>query len=656
MAYVSDNFNRSNGSLGANWSAVVPWSDVNSDVSTAGIQLLSSAFAPTSTAGNAAYAAWGTGWNIGSFGNNQWASASIAVIAPFTSVVAITACTSTGGTSTYTYTLTSGAALLVKQQFYITGMQNSGNNSPLGGFQITSLGVGTFSVANASPGANESGSSGTGNSPSDSICGVAVRCSAGGNAYVIQVGTNSSVAGNNGGTPGDNRVYCVELWKVVAGTSTYLTGFDEGTLTVIPDVVGSVYTLSAVGSTLSVYKNGLQLIRTTDSSLASGSPGVGIWSVNGVGEWSNPTVYSVGNSGTQWTNFQCGDYTATNIPYFDDFIGTDTTDLHTYNANWIENSGTFEIRDTTDTYGVESATQVGGNTLASWQGATLNNDQWAQTTIYTLSSGSSVGPAVRVATSGNTGYFYRGSGASARVLYRINAGSYTLLGTGTTHVNAVGDVLRLVVIGSTLYCYVNGVLDTFGAIVDASPLTSGFAGVQGVAACIGACFQCGNAGISGNVGVANSSVALTGTSTATVTADANGNYSFPSLLSGTYTITPSATGKTFTPSSLSVTLAQGTLFPSGENANASSGGFIGWSSLDSRVAVSGFGPGANTGIADTQGNEIFSAQDPPNPPFAGNSQTSDNSAIPPKDCRVAGAPKDCRVNVPVNSRVNPLGI
>lgn len=80
---------------------------------------------------------------------------------------------------------------------------------------------------------------------------------------------------------------------------------------------------------------------------------------------------------------------------------------------------------------------------------------------------------------------------------------------------------------------------------------------------------------------------------------------------------------------------------------------VGWSPLDCRQAVTNFGPAANTGVGDTQGNDIFSATNPPNPPFTGNSQASDNSAIPPADCRVAGSPKDCRVNIPVNSRVNP---
>lgn len=80
------------------------------------------------------------------------------------------------------------------------------------------------------------------------------------------------------------------------------------------------------------------------------------------------------------------------------------------------------------------------------------------------------------------------------------------------------------------------------------------------------------------------------------------------------------------------------------------GGAVGWSPVDSRQAVPGFGPSANTGIVDEQGNVIYSAQ---KPPFTGNSQVSDNSAIPPVDSRTVGAPVDSRVSIPENSRVAP---
>ena len=47
---------------------------------------------------------------------------------------------------------------------------------------------------------------------------------------------------------------------------------------------------------------------------------------------------------------------------------------------------------------------------------------------------------------------------------------------------------------------------------------------------------------------------LTGSATATVTADASGNYSFPGLANGSYTVTPVHTGWAFTPASRTVTI------------------------------------------------------------------------------------------------------
>jgi hypothetical protein len=64
--------------------------------------------------------------------------------------------------------------------------------------------------------------------------------------------------------------------------------------------------------------------------------------------------------------------------------------------------------------------------------------------------------------------------------------------------------------------------------------------------------------ISGNISPASSGsgalVTLSGSSSATVTADSSGNYSFAGLANGTYTVTPSMAGITFSPASQSVTI------------------------------------------------------------------------------------------------------
>jgi len=61
-------------------------------------------------------------------------------------------------------------------------------------------------------------------------------------------------------------------------------------------------------------------------------------------------------------------------------------------------------------------------------------------------------------------------------------------------------------------------------------------------------------GISGSVGLASATVALTGKSSTSVTTSSTGAYSFSGLLPGSYTITPSLSGYAFTPENRSTTI------------------------------------------------------------------------------------------------------
>jgi len=77
---------------------------------------------------------------------------------------------------------------------------------------------------------------------------------------------------------------------------------------------------------------------------------------------------------------------------------------------------------------------------------------------------------------------------------------------------------------------------------------------KGTCSCTGGTVNSGTAtySISGTISGAGGSAAtvnLTGAATAAVTADASGNYSFPPMPSGSYTVTPSNAGFTFTPAS-----------------------------------------------------------------------------------------------------------
>lgn len=70
--------------------------------------------------------------------------------------------------------------------------------------------------------------------------------------------------------------------------------------------------------------------------------------------------------------------------------------------------------------------------------------------------------------------------------------------------------------------------------------------------------------LSGSAGIGSATVSLTGASSATTTASSTGAYSFSTLAPGNYTITPSLSGYTFSPTSQSATIT---------NANVSSVNF-----------------------------------------------------------------------------------
>ena len=489
--FVTDNFLRPDGALGGNWGTVFPFADsaALNPTPTGGIQLKSHAFAPITSGGDAALCSY-TG---ATFANDQWACAQIATIAPFIFQGTISACSSSAGTSTYTYALTIGSALVVGQWIYVTGMTNSGNNSSVG-FKITGLGVNTFSVSNASPGANESGSSGTGTIASDSICGVAVRCSSNGqNGYVLQFGTNSAAQAGSG-TPVDQRVYTRELWKLVSGVAT-LIAIQEPVPTTVPDTVGDVYAIKVQGTSLQAFKNGVVLTlhdvasntnktTFTDSDLSSGSPGIGTWSLSGSGTWTNPPTYGAGNAGTSWTNFQGGDATVTSYvtvgtdslteyAFISDSIAYSNGDLHTKNANWVyEGSSAFTVSGNKVYY----ATTAQNPGFAYRSDAAAGPDQWAQCSmVITAASGTqNCGPAVRISASQQSAYYVSAANNLMRLSKIVN-GTATSLGTSGTFPVTNSNIL-LTALGSTISVFMAGV--KLIEVTD-TDLTTGNAGISG---------------------------------------------------------------------------------------------------------------------------------------------------------------------------------
>lgn len=491
MPAISDNFVRTNGVLGGNWSAVVP---SNIDAPGAlnppggGILISNNGFGPINASATDGLAFW-TGQ---AFGNDQWAFCQVKTVAAPTAVLSITAVSGSSSTWTYTYTVSSGSvtAPISGGALYviIAGMQNAGNN---GHFTATTFGSGTFTVTNAS-GVVESGSTGTGTCPSDSGGGVILRGSSvnGGNGYIFQAGTNSF--------SGDGRTGYHELWKIVNGVGTTLA---DGVT--IPPSIGDVLGLTVIGTTLRAFVNGVQVLTVTDSSLSSGVPGIFTFSLSGPDEynwskWSSAGALGTppGNNGTTFNNFQAGDSIGVLTQLVSDSMTEGTTltqvaadsfqrgTVGNLGVNWSVNSteggGGFQL-----VANLVETTANAKHTYGYWGGGqTFDNDQYSEFTINTLAASNFTGPGVRMtstATHGGTngdGYLIQisaalGSSGSVVILKR-SGGVQSTLATYTSKTINVGDVIRISAVGTTISAFQNGV--SLGTPATDSVIISGLPG------------------------------------------------------------------------------------------------------------------------------------------------------------------------------------
>jgi len=167
------------------------------------------------------------------------------------------------------------------------------------------------------------------------------------------------------------------------------------------------------------------------------------------------------------------------LPATDAFTNTGGTAvaLTTYSANWSYSTGTFNVDATGDNAYSTTSGNEGG---AYWNADSFSADQYAQVTLSALTSGIAVGAAVRASAGGNYyGCYLEGT---TYYLFRMNAGSWTQLDTGTQSFSD-GDALRLQVTGTNPCALVmlrNGV--QFGSTYndsDGARLTSGAAGICG---------------------------------------------------------------------------------------------------------------------------------------------------------------------------------
>jgi hypothetical protein len=389
------------------------------------------------------------------------------------------------------------------------------------------------------------------------------------------------------------------VYKNVAGVQTQL-------FTLPAAAVGDIWTLTAVGTTISCYQNGVLVGSATNAQISSGIPGVFLFD----------STANADTTTSQWVGGNAVDNGAS------------------LSSNWttISGMGALEILS-----GALVQSTVTGLAGAAYTGTTFGNNQWAEITLSTLATNNSIYPAVRVQSNGACYVFTvngpLGSSNSTGYFGRLSSsGVLTKIGAPLTWTPSAGDKVRLSVIQGSdgspvLQAFQNGFLvwtmqdytNTIGSggnpgVVFQAP-AGGNAQISGFSAGNSAViptYVTGTYSITGRVygtqtysnGVILSTpktfgikvtwtpspshfgnlitlpktfgnqvqwspaanhfgakrpgtgvtVTLSGTGSGSTTTDEFGDYSFTGLAAGTYTVTPSQAGYTFDPISTTFTI------------------------------------------------------------------------------------------------------
>jgi outer membrane protein assembly factor BamB len=177
------------------------------------------------------------------------------------------------------------------------------------------------------------------------------------------------------------------------------------------------------------------------------------------------------------------------------------------------------------------------------------------------------------------------------VIHSYNANTGTELWHSGTNYGSVATFAAPIVAGGKLYA---GSWTSFsgGGIVGAFSLPAASFTISGT--------------VSPSASGSGTLLALSGAASASATADSSGNYSFAGLANGTYTVTPSKTGFTFSPPSQTVTVNNGNMPAVNFAATAqtwSISGNVSANGANANVALSG--PASASTTADSSGNYSF---------------------------------------------------
>jgi Chitobiase/beta-hexosaminidase C-terminal domain len=248
---------------------------------------------------------------------------------------------------------------------------------------------------------------------------------------------------------------------------------------------------------------------------------------------------------------------------------------------------------------------------AALTGPTLKADQYAEFTIGQVTANTLCSATVRLLGDLAHGYFRLTVRANGKWSV-VDGGSGTTILSGSGLTVAVNDVFRLAAYGSpiSVEAYQNGTL--LGAAPPSTTVTRGlFQELQvsdlggspspshiGISKYVAGNVEVGSS-ITGNAGVAGATVTYSGTASGSVTADGSGNYEIDNLANGSYTITPSKSTYSFSPTSQGVTISgtdvTGVDFTAIPNTISGNAGIAG-----ATVAWTGTASGSTT--ADGSGN------------------------------------------------------
>ena len=222
----------------------------------------------------------------------------------------------------------------------------------------------------------------------------------------------------------------------------------------------------------------------------------------------------------------------------------------------ITNTWTI-VYDTSDTGGTVLAAWAytfskasGANTVTLHFSAPLG----AQFCIAEYNGPVALRVASAIATSGGTNSTPATSNAITTVAGDLLIGSIEMAGGGAPGSLTPSSGMTIREAGSvsgTDYILITDNLNSPGGSQTAG--VSGFTATSWAAGI--AAFNAAEYSISGNAGIAGATVSYSGTSSGSVTAGAGGSYTIPNLFNGSYTITPSLTGYTFSPTNSNQTVS-----------------------------------------------------------------------------------------------------